>query len=74
MKNAEAYQVLKSQITALINEWDESGGALLEIAADVADSYPSLSPVSGLLVASHEQMVMLEHRHDLLTKNGIAIE
>ncbi|NEP56706.1 MAG: hypothetical protein F6K31_06730 [Symploca sp. SIO2G7] len=74
MKNAQAYQVLKSQITALIDEWDPSGGALLEIAADVADNYPALSHISGLLVATHEQMVRLEYQNELLRQNDIPIE
>ncbi|MEM8610715.1 MAG: hypothetical protein AAGF93_01760 [Cyanobacteria bacterium P01_H01_bin.105] len=73
MKNPSDYETLKNQIIALIDEWNPSGAALLEIAADVADLYPSLSPFSGLLSATHEQMVILEHREALLKKNGIPI-
>lgn len=74
MKNAKAYQSLKNQITTLLRGSDPSGAALLEIAADEADNYDALSHVAGLLSATHEQMVILEHRHELLKKNGIPIE
>ena len=73
-QNPENYQTLKDQISNLIESYDPSGSALLEIAVDVADKYSALAHVSELLAASHSQMRVLEHRHALLKKHGIPIQ
>ncbi|NEZ67921.1 hypothetical protein D0962_35160 [Leptolyngbyaceae cyanobacterium CCMR0082] len=73
-QNPENHQALKDQISNLIESYDPSGSALLEIAVDVADRYSALAQVSELLAASHSQMRVLEHRHALLEKHGIPIQ
>ncbi|MEA5464619.1 hypothetical protein [Leptothoe sp. PORK10 BA2] len=67
-------QQLKQKLDQLIENYDPSGAALLNMVTDMAESYPALQHVAELLAVACSQMRILEHRHELLNKHGIPIE